>query len=105
MSVFVHAQGMKNCSRRGGGQNGKILSTQLLNDPFVSKKSQCHIFKMVIFSKFFVDVMTHIIRDNAAKRIKQFFELFIYKKYEFIFVYFSSSHTLSKATIYILFLM
>jgi hypothetical protein len=25
---------------------------------------------MVIFSKFFVDVMTHIVRDNAAKRIK-----------------------------------
>ena len=38
--------------------------------------------------------MTHIIRDNAAKRIKWFFELFINKNYEFIFVYFSSSHTL-----------
>jgi hypothetical protein len=49
---------------------------------------------MAIFSKFFVDVMTHIIRDNAAKRIKLFFELFINKNYEFIFVSFSSSHTL-----------
>ena len=58
------------------------------------RKTSCHIFKMAIFSKFFVDVMTHIIRDNAAKRIKLFFELFINKNYEFIFVSFSSSHTL-----------
>ena len=47
--------------------------------------------KWLFFSKFFVDVMTHIIRDNAAKRIKLFFELFINKNYEFIFVSFSSS--------------
>ena len=45
-------------------------------------KTSCHIFKMAIFSKFFVDVMTHIIKDNAGKRIKLFLELFINKNYE-----------------------
>ena len=35
------------------------------------KKTSCHIFKMDIFSKFFADVMTQIIRKNAVKRIKK----------------------------------
>ena len=33
MFVFVHAQGIKTI-HTGGSKNGKILSTQLLNDPF-----------------------------------------------------------------------
>ena len=35
MSVFVHAQGIKtiHACGRGGSKNGKILSTQLFNDP------------------------------------------------------------------------
>ena len=34
MSVFVHAQGIKTVhAGRGGGKNGKILSTKLLNVP------------------------------------------------------------------------
>ena len=34
MYVFVHAQGIKTVHAGGGSKNGKILSTQLLNDPF-----------------------------------------------------------------------
>ena len=33
MSVFVHAQGIKTANAGAGSKNGKILSTQLLNDP------------------------------------------------------------------------
>ena len=33
MSVFVHAQGIKTVHAGGGGKNGKILSTYLLNAP------------------------------------------------------------------------
>ena len=40
----------------------------------------CHFFKMTIFSKFFGDFMRHIIRYNAVKKIKYFFELFINEK-------------------------
>ena len=38
MSVFVHAQGIKIVHAgggEGGSKNGRILSTQLLNDPLV----------------------------------------------------------------------
>ena len=35
-----------------------------------------HIFKMAIFSKFFGDVISHIIREHAGKRM-YFFKLFI----------------------------
>ena len=34
MSVFVHAQGIKTVHAGGGAKKGKILSTQLLNDPY-----------------------------------------------------------------------
>ena len=40
MSVFVHTQGIKSVQAGGGGsQNGKILSMQLLNDPFSCRQS------------------------------------------------------------------
>ena len=35
------------------------------------KETGCHIFKMTIFSKFFGDVMTYKIRENAGKRIEK----------------------------------
>ena len=50
------------------------------------KETGYYIFKMTIFSKFFGNVMTHIIRENAGKRIKYFFELFINKNFEDNFV-------------------
>ena len=43
------------------------------------KKTSCHTFKMTIFSKFFVDVMTHIIRENAGKRMKYFLNFSLIK--------------------------
>ena len=46
----------------------KVLTTQ--------KKTSCHVFKMGIFSKLFVAVMAHIIRENADKRIKLFLIFF-----------------------------
>ena len=49
---------------------------------------------MAIFSKFFGDVMSHIIRSNADKIINTIPELFIKQKIVFNFVYFSSSQTL-----------
>ena len=41
---------------------------------------------MAIFSKFFGGFMIHIIRLNAGKGIKYFFELFINKVFENAFV-------------------
>ena len=32
----------------------------------------CHIFKLAIFSKFFGDLMSHIIREYADEEIKYF---------------------------------
>ena len=49
---------------------------------------------MAIFSKFFGDVMSHIIRSNADKIINTIPELFIKQKIVFNFVYFSSAQTL-----------
>ena len=36
------------------------------------KETSCHIFKMAIFSKFFGDLMTHITREYAGKKMKSF---------------------------------
>ena len=58
------------------------------------KKTSYHIFKMGIFSKFFVDIMTHIIGWNAGKRIKPTFELFTKQKIGFRFVLFLSVQSL-----------
>jgi hypothetical protein len=58
------------------------------------KKTSCHFFKIAIFSKFFHDAMSHIIRWNADKKIKSNFELFIKQKIEFQFVLFSIVQTL-----------
>ena len=35
-------------------------------------KISCHIFKLAIFSKFFGDLMTHIIREYADEEMKYF---------------------------------
>ena len=49
---------------------------------------------MAIFSKFFDDVMSHIIRSNAGRNIKSIFELFIKQNIEFKSVLFSIDQTL-----------
>ena len=49
---------------------------------------------MAIFSKFFGDVMSHIIRSNADKIINTIPEIFIKQKIEFKFVLFSIGQTL-----------
>ena len=49
---------------------------------------------MAIFSKFFGNVMSHIIRSKAGKKINTISELFIKQKIVFNYVYFSSSQTL-----------
>jgi hypothetical protein len=36
----------------------------------VSEKLSCHISKLAIFSKFFGDLMSHIIREYAGKEMK-----------------------------------
>ena len=51
--------------------------------------------EMAIFSKLFVDVMSHIIRFNAGKKIKSIFELFIMQKNESKFGLFSIVQTLA----------
>ena len=50
------------------------------------KETNCHIFKIATFSKLFGGFMAHIIRQNADKRIKYFFELFTNKFFEHTFV-------------------
>jgi hypothetical protein len=40
ISVFVHAKGIKTVHAGGGSKNGKILSTLLLNDPYVLYNSR-----------------------------------------------------------------
>ena len=49
---------------------------------------------MAIFSNFFVNINTHIIRCNAGEKIKSFFELFTKQKVGFRFVLFLSVQTL-----------
>ena len=52
------------------------------------KKTSCHIFKMAIFSKFFGDLMTYIIREYAGKENKIISESFIINNCKFTFVTF-----------------
>ena len=49
---------------------------------------------MAIFSNFFVNINTHIIRCNAGEKIKSIFELFTKQKIGFRFVLFLSVQTL-----------
>ena len=49
---------------------------------------------MAIFSNFFVDINTHIVRGNAVEKTKSIFELFTKKKIGFRFVLFLSVQTL-----------
>ena len=42
MSVFFHAQGIKTVQAGCGVKNGKIQSTQLLNDPYQNIESILH---------------------------------------------------------------
>ena len=69
-----------------------IISQKWIFKP--QKETSCHTFKMTIFSKFFVDIMTHIIRWNAGEKIKSIFELFTKQKNGFRFVLFLSVQTL-----------
>ena len=59
-------------------------------------KTSCPIFKMAIFSKFFGDAMSHILGQNAGKKINTISELFIKQKNLFNVVYFSSAQTLTQ---------
>ena len=52
------------------------------------KKTSSHIFKIVIFPKFFWAFMKHIIRWNAGEKIMLFPELFTNTIFEFSFVCF-----------------
>ena len=49
---------------------------------------------MAIFSKFFGDAMSHILGQNAGKKINTISELFIKQKIEFKFLLFSSPQSL-----------
>ena len=42
-------------------------------------------FKIPFFSKFFCDIMSHIIRKHADEKINYFFELFISKNFRYTF--------------------
>ena len=44
------------------------------------KKTSCHIFNMAIFSKLFGDIISHIIRWNAGKKINWFLNFLLNKK-------------------------
>ena len=44
------------------------------------KETSHHIFKLAIFSKTFGDFMRHIVGQNAGKKMKYFFQLFINEK-------------------------
>ena len=48
------------------------------------KKNGCHIFKIAIFSKFFGDVMNHIIRENAGEKIKRILVVFQLKTFNIL---------------------
>ena len=58
------------------------------------KKTSYHIFEMDIFSNFFGDVMSHIIRQNAGKKINTISELFINEFLIFPFVSFKCVQTI-----------
>ena len=44
----------------------------LMKSPKNFEKISCHIFKMAIFSKFFGDLMSHIIKEYADEEMKYF---------------------------------
>ena len=44
------------------------------------KETSHHIFKLAIFSKTFGDFMRHIVGQNAGKKMKYSFQLFINEK-------------------------
>ena len=50
------------------------------------KETSSRVFKMAIFSKFFLTFISHIIRYNAGKKIKSFSELFINNFFEYTFL-------------------
>ena len=52
------------------------------------------IFSKWLFFQKILDVMSHIIRSNAGKKINTIHKLFIQQKIVFNFVYFSSAQTL-----------
>ena len=52
------------------------------------KKNGCHIFKIAIFSKFFGDVMNHIIRENAGEKIKRILVVFQLKSFNILLSFF-----------------
>ena len=52
------------------------------------KETSCHILKMAIFSKFFGDLMTYVIREYADKKKS---ECFIIKNYGYSFSLFKVS--------------
>ena len=58
------------------------------------KETSSHIFKMVIFPKFFWAFMKHIIRWNTGKKIKLFHELFTNTIFEYSFVCFFTHKTI-----------
>ena len=65
MSVFVHAQGIKNCPRRegGGSKNGKNMSMQLLNAPLlINLKISLEIF--LIFAAFLITDVFMLYNQN-----------------------------------------
>lgn len=68
-----------------------ILPKWILAPP---KETSSHIFKMVIFPKFFGAFMKIIIREKYRQKIKLFLELFINKKFEYTFVHFISNRSL-----------
>ena len=58
------------------------------------KETSSHIFKMVIFPKFFWAFMKHIIRWNTGEKIMLFHELFTTTIFEFSFVCFFMHKTI-----------
>ena len=60
------------------------------------KEIGCHIFKMAIISKFFLDLMDHIIRKYAGKKMKYFLNVsrFTINNCEYTFVTFYGNQSL-----------
>ena len=53
-----------------------------------SEENSCCIFNMAIFSKFFGDIMSQIIKQNAGKKIKYFLEFSFIKIFNLLESYF-----------------
>ena len=60
------------------------------------KETSSHIFKMVIFPKFFWAFMKHIIRWNTGKKLDSFPELFTNMIFDYSFVCFFTHKTIHK---------